>query len=83
MIPNVDEESVQTEFNLKQIDAPMPEAPWIKRCAHGINFTNHITKDGKDQEKYRKFFEDNSKNKTVQKSTKNPATTKNGSAELN
>lgn len=57
MIPNVDEESIQSEFNLKQIDAPMPEAPWIKRCEHGINFTNHITKDGKDREKYKKFFE--------------------------
>jgi len=56
MIPNVDEESVQTEFNLKQIDAPMPEAPWIKRCEHGITFTNHITNEGKDREKYQKFF---------------------------
>jgi len=28
MIPNIDEEAVQSEFNLKQIDAPMPEAPW-------------------------------------------------------
>ena len=58
MIPNVDEESIQSEFNLKQIDAPMPEAPWIKRCSHGINFTNHITKDGKDKDKYKKFFEE-------------------------
>lgn len=45
MIPNVDEDSIQSEFNLKQIDAPMPEAPWIKRCGHGINFTNQITKE--------------------------------------
>ena len=60
MIPNVDEDSVQGEFNLKQIDAPMPEAPWIKRCDHGINFTNHITKDGKDREKFKKFFEEKS-----------------------
>ena len=59
MIPNVDEDSIQGEFNLKQIDAPMPEAPWIKRCEHGINFTNHITKDGKDKEKYRKYFDEN------------------------
>ena len=42
MIPNVDEDVVQSEFNLKQIDAPMPEAPWVKRCAHGITFTNNI-----------------------------------------
>ena len=62
MIPNVDEESIQSEFNLKQIDAPMPEAPWIKRCAHGINFTNHITKDGKDRDKFKKFFEENKRN---------------------
>jgi hypothetical protein len=32
MIPNIDEEIVQGEFNLKQIDAPMPEAPWIRNC---------------------------------------------------
>ena len=46
MIPNVDEDSVHTEFNLKQIDAPMPEAPWIKRCTHGITFTSqaHLEK---------------------------------------
>lgn len=42
MIPNIDEESLQTEFNLKQIDAPMPEAPWIRRCQHGIKFTDEI-----------------------------------------
>jgi len=42
MIPNVDEESVHSEFNLKQIDAPMPEAPWIKRCKHGVNFTSKV-----------------------------------------
>ena len=66
MIPNVAEESIQSEFNLKQIDAPMPEAPWIKRSAHGITFANTITKDGKDRDKYIKFFEEkkrNSKNK--------------------
>lgn len=32
MIPNIDEEIVQGEFNLKQIDAPMPEAPWSRTC---------------------------------------------------
>lgn len=56
MIPNVDEEGIQVEFNLKQIDAPMPEAPWIKRCEHGIMFTEQLNKDGKDREKYLKFF---------------------------
>lgn len=32
MIPNINEEIVQSEFNLKQIDAPMPEAPWVRVC---------------------------------------------------
>lgn len=32
MIPNVDEDAIQAEFNLKQIDAPMPEAPWVRNC---------------------------------------------------
>jgi hypothetical protein len=32
MIPNINEEFVQNEFNLKQIDAPMPEAPWVRQC---------------------------------------------------
>jgi hypothetical protein len=32
MIPNVDENVIQGEFNLKQIDAPMPEAPWHRHC---------------------------------------------------
>ncbi len=31
MIPNIDEDQIQGEFTLKQIDAPMPEAPWIRR----------------------------------------------------
>ena len=34
----------------------MPEAPWIKRCEHGIMFTEQLNKDGKDREKYLKFF---------------------------
>lgn len=42
MIPNIDEEAIQNEFTLKQIDAPMPEAPWIRRCSHGIKFTDNI-----------------------------------------
>lgn len=42
MIPNVDEDAIHNEFNLKQIDAPMPEAPWIKRCSHGIKFTSQV-----------------------------------------
>lgn len=60
MIPNVDEDVIQGEFNLKQIDAPMPEAPWVKRCAHGITFTNNIQQEGvsiQDAEKYKKFFD--------------------------
>ena len=68
MIPNVDEEVVQSEFNLKQIDAPMPEAPWIKRCEHGILFTDQLNKDGEDREKYLKFFSskaNQNKNKTA------------------
>lgn len=32
MIPNIEEETIQNEFNLKQIDAPMPEAPWVRSC---------------------------------------------------
>lgn len=57
MIPNVDEDCIQSEFNLKQIDAPMPEAPWIKRCEHGILFTNQLNKEhDEDREKYLKFF---------------------------
>ena len=35
MIPNIDEEMIQGEFTLKQIDAPMPEAPWIRRWGGG------------------------------------------------
>ena len=34
MIPNINEEEVQSEFNLKQIDAPMPEAPWVRQCKY-------------------------------------------------
>lgn len=69
MIPSVDEEAIQTEFNLKQIDAPMPEAPWIKRCAHGITFTDNIQDDQMSQaqrEKYRLLF-DTSASKTEEK----------------
>ena len=60
MIPNVDEDVIQGEFNLKQIDAPMPEAPWVKRCAHGITFTNNIQQENasvEEQEKFKKFFD--------------------------
>lgn len=59
MIPNIDEESIQNEFTLKQIDAPMPEAPWIRRwgakageedASGGIKFTDNILQDeGEDQ----------------------------------
>lgn len=45
MIPNIDEEAIQGEFTLKQIDAPMPEAPWIRRCQYGIKFTDNILQD--------------------------------------
>lgn len=52
MIPNIDEESIQGEFTLKQIDAPMPEAPWIRRWGGNvkndegvIKFTDSILQD--------------------------------------
>lgn len=48
MIPNIDEDSIQEEFNLKQIDAPMPEAPWIKRCQYGIKFTDEVQDEDAD-----------------------------------
>lgn len=38
MIPNINEEIIQSEFNLKQIDAPMPEAPWNHSCVDRNNF---------------------------------------------
>lgn len=38
MIPNVNEDVVQNEFNLKQIDAPMPESPWINHCLEKDTF---------------------------------------------
>lgn len=43
LIPCVDEQVVQSEFSLKQIDAPMPEAPWQKNCNHSkINFHQDV-----------------------------------------
>lgn len=48
MIPNIDEEAIQNEFTLKQIDAPMPEAPWIRRCEYGIKFTDNILQDDEE-----------------------------------
>lgn len=42
MIPNVDEKILVTEFDMKNIAAPKPEAPWIKRCDYGIKFTDEI-----------------------------------------
>lgn len=42
MIPNVDEKILHTEFDMKNIAAPKPEAPWIKRCDYGIKFTDEI-----------------------------------------
>jgi hypothetical protein len=38
MIPNINEEVIQSEFNLKQIDAPMPEAPWQRCCTNQREF---------------------------------------------
>lgn len=38
----------------------MPEAPWVKRCAHGITFTNNIQPENasvEEMEKYKKFFD--------------------------
>ena len=46
----------------------MPEAPWIKRCDHGIFFTDQLDKEGEDREKYLKFFsskQNQNKNKTT------------------
>lgn len=42
MIPSVDELNVQSEFSLKQIDAPMPEPPWVKKSKHQVQFTQKI-----------------------------------------
>ena len=42
MIPNVDEEQILKELKLKHIGGVKPEAPWIKRCQHGIKFTEEI-----------------------------------------
>lgn len=68
MIPNIDEEGIQGEFTLKQIDAPMPEAPWIRRWTNGggdntrdgcdIKFTDHIVREGEDGEVEENFEED-------------------------
>ncbi len=64
MIPNIDEESIQGEFTLKQIDAPMPEAPWIRRVQldpnntsqqqsiNAIKFTDNILMREEDDEDY-------------------------------
>jgi hypothetical protein len=48
MIPNIDEDIIQEEFNLKQIDAPMPEAPWIRRWQNGIKFTDEMQEEDVD-----------------------------------
>lgn len=42
MIPNVDESVLVSEFDLKNVAPPKPEAPWIKRCDYGIKFTDEI-----------------------------------------
>ena len=40
IIPYVDK-SILSEFSYKAINC-RPEAPWIKRCEHGIKFTEEI-----------------------------------------
>ena len=42
MIPNVDEIVLTQEFDMKSVQLPKPEAPWIKRCDYGIKFTDEI-----------------------------------------
>lgn len=42
MIPNVDENVLIDEFDMKTTTIPRPEAPWIKRCDFGIKFTDEI-----------------------------------------
>jgi hypothetical protein len=39
MIPNVDESVLAKEYDGSFVK---PEAPWIKRCDHGITFTDNI-----------------------------------------
>ena len=34
MLPCVDEPSIQAEFSLKCIDAPVPAEPWTPQCEH-------------------------------------------------
>ena len=43
MIPCVDEATIQLEFSLKQIDAPMPEAPWVQRCKHQVQYRTKVS----------------------------------------
>lgn len=42
MIPNVDEMQMQRELTLKNLGGIKPEAPWIKRCSFGVQFTDCI-----------------------------------------
>lgn len=78
MIPNIDEEAIQGEFTLKQIDAPMPEAPWIRRvqCTtinnsihqpnqsiSAIKFTDHILMREEGDDNYGQEEEDYSEDK--------------------
>ena len=42
MIPNVDELQIQKELTLKNLGGLKPEAPWIKRCDFGVQFTDCI-----------------------------------------
>lgn len=38
MIPTVDAEILPSEISLKQIDAPLPEAPWQTRCKRQTHY---------------------------------------------
>jgi hypothetical protein len=59
MIPCVEESVVQSEFSLKQIDAPLPEAPFERKCQHQrIQFHTSVAKVTTA-----KFFQEQSKSK--------------------
>ena len=46
MIPNVDEIQLKRELTLKNLGGIKPEAPWIKRCEYGVQFTDQIQDSG-------------------------------------
>ena len=50
MIPCVDQSVLET-FTLKKSSVVLkPEAPWIKKCEHGIKFTEDILYTDDDRE---------------------------------